>query len=105
SLSFAKRAGLDLAQTRDMLSQGAAGSWAFENYGPKILAADWSPGFKIAHQNKDFRYTLAVAKNLDAAVPMTQLCLQLLEKLEQEGHADWTTCALYAKMLEMGFVD
>lgn len=105
SLSFAKRAGLDLAQTRDMLSQGAAGSWAFENYGPKILAADWSPGFKIAHQNKDFRYTLAEAKNLDAAVPMTQLCLQLLEKLEHEGHADWTTCALYAKMLEMGFAD
>lgn len=103
SLAFAKRAGLDLAQTRDMLSAGAAGSWAFENYGPKILANDWSPGFKIAHQNKDFRYTIDEAKALDIAVPTTQLCLQLLEKLEHEGHADWTTCALYEKMLQMGF--
>ena len=30
SLAFAKRAGLDLAQTRELLARGAAGSWAFE---------------------------------------------------------------------------
>ncbi|MFX9097298.1 NAD-binding protein, partial [Acinetobacter baumannii] len=32
SLAFAQNAGLDIALTRDMLSGGAAGSWAFENY-------------------------------------------------------------------------
>jgi 3-hydroxyisobutyrate dehydrogenase-like beta-hydroxyacid dehydrogenase len=47
ALSFAQKAGLDLFQTRELLSGGAAGSWAFEHYGPKILARDWSPGFSI----------------------------------------------------------
>ncbi|MEQ1822471.1 MAG: NAD(P)-dependent oxidoreductase, partial [Fimbriimonadaceae bacterium] len=64
SLSFASRAGLDLAQTRELLSGGAAGSWAFENYGPKILAHDWSPGFSIINQRKDFAYCQEAAAQM-----------------------------------------
>jgi 3-hydroxyisobutyrate dehydrogenase len=101
ALSFAKKADLDLTQTRALVGGGAAGSWAFENYGPKILAEDWSPGFTVVNQRKDFRYVLEAAQSLEAAVPGTRLVDSLLAKLEEEGHGGWTTAALYKVLLQM----
>ena len=101
SLSFAKKAGLDVALTHDLLSGGAGGSWAFDNYGPKILAEDWTPGFSVKNQRKDFGYCINAAQSINAAVPGTLLVNRLLARLEMEGHEDWTTAALYKSMLEM----
>lgn len=103
ALSFADRAGLDLATTRELLAGGAAGSWAFENYGPKILNRDWSPGFSITNQRKDFGYCIDAARELDAAVPGTQLVDRLLAKLDEAGHGDWTTAALFEVLRSEGF--
>lgn len=100
-LSFAKKAGLDVAQIREMVGGGAGGSWAFENYGPKILNQDWSPGFSVKNQRKDFGYCFESAKAIDAAVPGTRLVDRLLAILEEEGHGEWTTAALYEIMLRM----
>ncbi|HMS55648.1 MAG TPA: NAD(P)-dependent oxidoreductase [Fimbriimonadaceae bacterium] len=94
-LAFAKRAGLDLEQAKSMIGSGAGGSWAFENYGPKILNQDWSPGFSIKNQRKDFAYTKDAAKDLEAQVPGTSLVDELLAILESEGHGEWTTAALF----------
>ncbi len=105
SLSFAKKAGLDLAQTRDLLGGGAAGSWAFDNYGPKVLAEDWSPGFSIKNQRKDFGYCAEAASELDAAIPGTLLVDRLLKALDEAGHAEWTTAALYQVLMDLGFKD
>jgi 3-hydroxyisobutyrate dehydrogenase-like beta-hydroxyacid dehydrogenase len=105
SLAFAQKAGLDVAQTKDIVGSGAAGSWAFDNYGPKVLMEDWTPGFSIKNQLKDFRYCREAAKDLDAAIPGTKVVQDLLQKLEDEGHGDWTTAALFAKLLELGPVD
>lgn len=102
ALSFAKKAGLDLEQTKNLLSGGAAGSWAFDNYGPKILSEDWSPGFTIKNQRKDFAYCLQSGREIEAALPGTELVDTLLEELEQEGHGDWTTAALYDLLNRMG---
>jgi 3-hydroxyisobutyrate dehydrogenase-like beta-hydroxyacid dehydrogenase len=101
SLSFAKKAGLDLAQIRELVGAGAAGSWAFDNYGPKILARDWTPGFTILNQRKDFEYCKEAAESYGAAIPGTRLVDDLLAKLEAEGHGGWTTAALFEQMLEM----
>ena len=98
SLAFASKAGLDLPQTRELLSGGAAGSWAFENYGPKILERDWSPGFTVENQRKDFAYVLEAAEKLGLDVPGTKLVDGLLAKLEDEGHGGWTTAALFEVM-------
>lgn len=102
SLSFAKKAGLDVAQIRELVGSGAGGSWAFEFYGPKILDQDWSPGFSVKNQRKDFGYCLQAAEEIDASLPGTQLVDQLLSLLEEEGHGEWTTAALYEIMLRMG---
>jgi len=101
-LSFAKKASLDPVQTRDMIGGGAAGSWAFENYGPKILAKDWTPGFSVKNQRKDFGYCRDAAKQVDAAIPCTDLVDSLLSQVPNE---EWTTAALYDVMVRMGAGD
>ena len=103
AMSFAKKAGLDLEQTRDLVSRGAAGSWAMENYGPQILKRDWSPGFSVKNQRKDFGYCKEAAGAVDAAIPGTVLVDQLLGRLEEQGHGEWTTSALFEVLSEMGF--
>jgi 3-hydroxyisobutyrate dehydrogenase-like beta-hydroxyacid dehydrogenase len=102
SLSFAKKAGLDVAQIRELVAGGAGGSWAFENYGPKILANDWTPGFSIVNQRKDFGYCQEAAQKIDAAIPGTDLVDRLLARLEEKGNGEWTTAALYEEMMRMG---
>jgi 3-hydroxyisobutyrate dehydrogenase-like beta-hydroxyacid dehydrogenase len=105
ALSFAKKAGLDVALTRELLAGGAGGSWAFDNYGPKILAEDWSPGFSILNQRKDFGYCREAAQSIDAAIPGTDLVDRLLKQLQDEGHGEWTTAALFDRMMRMGAAD
>lgn len=95
SLAFAEKAGVDVSLTREMLAGGAAGSWAFENYGPKVLARDWSPGFSIVNQRKDFGYCVEAAEALGLDLPMTELCDRLLEVLDKEGRGQETTCAVF----------
>lgn len=102
SLSFAKKAGLDVAQIRELVAGGAGGSWAFDNYGPKILAGDWTPGFSIVNQRKDFGYCEEAANQIGAAIPGTDLVDSLLYRLEEQGHGEWTTAALYKEMMRMG---
>lgn len=95
ALAFADKAGLDLAQTRELLAGGAAGSWAFDNYGPKILARDWSPGFSVKNQRKDFGYCFEAAETVGAVLPGIEVVDQLLAELDAEGHGEWTTAALF----------
>jgi 3-hydroxyisobutyrate dehydrogenase-like beta-hydroxyacid dehydrogenase len=95
SLAFAERAGLDISLTRDMLSGGAAGSWAFDNYGPKILTKDWSPGFSVRNQQKDLLYCLETAKSIGMELPGTDLVHQLLAKLQEQGRNEEATAALF----------
>lgn len=95
SLAFAERAGLDLQTTRDLLATGAAGSWAFENYGPKIIAKDWSPGFSVKNQRKDFGYCQESAEELNMSIPGTALIDSLLAELTAAGREEETTAALF----------
>ncbi|ARU40869.1 hypothetical protein CCB80_06805 [Armatimonadetes bacterium Uphvl-Ar1] len=95
SLAFAKKAGLDLATTRELLSTGAAGSWAFDNYGPKILANDHTPGFSIKNQRKDFAYCLESAAEIGLSIPQTELTDQLLSHFTNAGREEEATTALF----------
>lgn len=102
SLSFAEKAGLDVAQIRQLVGGGAGGSWAFENYGAMILARNWAPGFSIKNQRKDFGYCAEAASAIDAAIPCTELVDSLLARLQLAGHGELTTALLFEEMLRMG---
>ncbi len=95
ALAFAHASGLDLHQTRELVGSGAAGSWAFENYGPKILNRDWSLGFSIDNQVKDLEYCLQTAELMGMYVPGTQLVNNLLNIMREQGRGQDTTAALF----------
>jgi len=95
TLGFAKKAGLDLVQAREMIGSGAGGSWAFENYGPMILHRNWTPGFSIKNQRKDFGYCREAAEQLGAQIPATDLVDRLLAFMESQGKGELTTAVLY----------
>ena len=97
-LAFAEKAGLDLEQTRELVGSGAAGSWAFENYGPKILNRDWSPGFTIDNQLKDLDYCLSSANDIEASIPGAELVNRLLEEMRKNGDGGKTTAALFVHL-------
>ena len=101
SLAFASKAGLSLEQAHSMIGGGAGGSWAFENYGPKLLKHDWTPGFSVKNQRKDFGYCESAAQELGIEIPMTALVNQLLAKLSEAGREEDTTAALYDVYTEL----
>lgn len=102
-LSFAQKAGLDVAQARELIGGGAGGSWSFEHYGPKILARDWTPGFSVDNQLKDFVYCAQAAAEADAAIPTTLLAQHLLQLVRDLGQGANTTAILYELLLSLGF--
>lgn len=95
ALAFAEKAGLDVETTRDLLAGGAAGSWALDHYGPKIVARDWTPGFSVENQLKDLGYCNEAAREVDANVPGTWLVASLLGVLESKGRGGEATAALF----------
>lgn len=95
SLGFAAKAGLNLEQAHSMIGGGAGGSWAFQFYGPKILNQDWTLGFSIKNQLKDFRYCEAAAKDLQMTLPFTNKVEELLEEFAKTGREEQTTAALF----------
>lgn len=52
SLLYAHRAGLDSQAVVQAIGAGAAGSWAMNNLGPRVVARDFAPGFMIQHMTK-----------------------------------------------------
>lgn len=102
ALAFAETAGLDLETTRELLNTGAAGSWAFTHYGPKIVRRDWTPGFSINHQNKDLDYCLREAETLGIELPGTEVLHRLLSKMQAGGRGAETTAALFEELLQEG---
>lgn len=91
---FAKRVGLDPQVMLKAVSGGAAGSWALENLGPRMLNRDFAPMFMIDLQQKDLRITLDTAYAQKAALPGTALVNQLLAANQAAGEGREGTQAL-----------
>lgn len=85
ALLFAQAAGLDLDQTIEALSGGAAGSWMFKHRGPQCVARDWRPGFTIDLQQKDLRLVLEAADEFGVPTLGTHTCYQLYRALQKQG--------------------
>ncbi len=73
ALLVAEAAGLDPLATQQVLGEGAAASRLFKTKMPKIYARDFSPQFQLGLMEKDLRYFLALAQELDRPVPIAAL--------------------------------
>jgi 3-hydroxyisobutyrate dehydrogenase len=100
-LNFAKKAGLDIGKLIDSLSAGAASSWSLVNLGPRMAKRDFAPGFKVKLLQKDLRYVLSSASEMNAPLPATALVHQLYKRLEEEGLGEVGTQALLTAIEQM----
>jgi 3-hydroxyisobutyrate dehydrogenase len=85
ALLYGYRAGLDLERVLESVASGAAGSWSLSNYGPRMLAGDFEPGFVVEHFIKDMGIALAEARRMRLALPGLALAQQLYIALEAQG--------------------
>lgn len=99
AIVFAKRAGLDPATMLAAVSKGAAGSWALDNLGPRMLQGDFKPMFMVDLQQKDLRIVLNAAREDSLPLPGTALVNQLLAANQAAGEGREGTQAL-VKTLE-----
>ena len=88
-LRLAKASGLDLPTTIQAVGSGAAGSWAWNNLGPKISVEDMTPGFMIKLQQKDMRLASELLQELGLDTPGTQLTLACSQRHCRWGSAIW----------------
>ena len=87
ALALARKAGLDLAQTVDILSQGAAASKMLEVRGPKMVEGRFDPLMKIDLFLKDIRLIVEAGEELGAKLPLTRAMQELYAAALAGGQA------------------
>ena len=105
ALLYAHRAGLDPATVLESVAGGAAGSWSLTNYGPRMLAGDFAPGFMVDHFVKDMGIALAEARRLRLSLPGLALAEQLYVALQAQGGGRRGTHALVLALASLSGVD
>ncbi|MFR4507397.1 MAG: NAD(P)-dependent oxidoreductase [Enterococcus avium] len=93
-LIYAKAANLDVEKVLETLGGGAAQNWSMSNYAPRILKADYSPGFFVKHFIKDLKIALDEAEKMHLNLPATKLATELYERLADQGFDNDGTQAL-----------
>ena len=96
-LLYAARVGLDVEQVLASVASGAAGSWALSNLAPRVVAANFAPGFLVDHFVKDLGIALAEAQRARPALPGLALAHQLYVALQaQDRGRDGTQTLVHA---------
>ena len=93
-LMLGVKSGLDMEKLLSVVSAGSAGSWMLSNLGPKMLARDFEPGFKVKLQQKDLRLALGAAEALQLPLPGTSLVHQMFSAVEASGMGEKGTQSL-----------
>jgi 3-hydroxyisobutyrate dehydrogenase len=95
ALAYAEGAGIDRTRMIETISTGAAASWSLSNYGPRIIAGNFEPGFYIKHFVKDMEIALAAATEMGLETPGLEKALALYRRCVDEGLGEKGTQALY----------
>jgi 3-hydroxyisobutyrate dehydrogenase len=96
AMSVALAAGLDPEATRELLGEGAAGSRLVKTKIPKMAAGDFSPQFQLGLMEKDLRYFLGLAQELDRPAPVAALVRSQMQAARRAGLGGQDVSALFA---------
>ena len=85
AVRFAEANELDAAVMIEAVKGGAAGSWQLANLGPRMVKADYAPGFMVDLLQKDLRLVLEAGDR--SAVPLlgTGVVRQLMTSAQSMG--------------------
>jgi 3-hydroxyisobutyrate dehydrogenase len=105
ALLYGYKAGLDLDKVMEAVAGGAAGSWSLSNYGPRMLAGNFEPGFVVEHFVKDMGIALAEARRMNLALPGLALAQQLYIALMAQGKGRKGTQSLILALAALSDVE
>ncbi|MGE0802074.1 MAG: NAD(P)-dependent oxidoreductase [Lautropia sp.] len=85
ALAVGEAAGLKAQQMFDLLSEGAVGSRLIKSKIPKMTGRDFTPQFQLALMEKDLRYFLALAQEVDRPTPVASIARSQLLSARRDG--------------------
>jgi 3-hydroxyisobutyrate dehydrogenase len=91
----AEAANLDRDAALEVLNEGAAGSRAMKTKLPKIFKRDFTPQFQLELMDKDLRYFLALAQELDCPVPIASLVRSQYQSAKRAQLGKLDSCAVF----------
>ena len=100
SLAFARKAGLDIGEVVEVISQGAAGSWQMANRHKTMAAGEFEHGFAVDWMRKDLAICLAAGDEIGAPLPVTALVDQFYKEVQSMGGGRWDTSSLIARLVK-----
>lgn len=95
---FAQKAGLDVDQVVEVISQGAAQSWQMENRAGTMARDEFEFGFAVDWMRKDLNIALDTARDLGARLPLTALVDQFYADVQHLGGGRWDTSSLLRRL-------
>jgi 3-hydroxyisobutyrate dehydrogenase len=104
-LLYGYKAGLNLEKVLEAVASGAAGSWSLSNYGPRMMAGNFDPGFFVTHFLKDMGIALQEARRMGLALPGLALAEQLYQAVAAQGHDRKGTHSLMLALAQLSGID
>jgi 3-hydroxyisobutyrate dehydrogenase-like beta-hydroxyacid dehydrogenase len=101
-LNFAERAGLDIPELVEVISQGAAGSWQMVNRHKTMAEGKFDYGFAVDWMRKDLGICLKTGDEIGASLPVTALVDQFYKDVQAMGGRRWDTSSLIARLRSPG---
>jgi 3-hydroxyisobutyrate dehydrogenase len=98
-IQFGLKAGLNMEDTVDVISKGAAGSWQMENRHKTMIANKFDFGFAVDLMRKDLGICLAEARRNGSLLPVTALVDQFYAEVQKMGGNRWDTSSLIARLM------
>jgi 3-hydroxyisobutyrate dehydrogenase len=91
----AEAAGLDRDATMEVLAEGAAGCRLMKTKLPKIFKRDFTPQFYLELMEKDLRYFLQLAQDLDRPAPIASLIRSQYQAAKRAQFGKLDSCAVF----------
>lgn len=98
ALAFGQKAGLDMTQVLNVISQGAASSWQMVNRGPTMIADQFDFGFAVDWMRKDLGLVLDEGRRIGARLPATALVDQFYADVQALGGGRLDTSSLIQRL-------
>lgn len=98
ALAFGQKAGLDMHQVLQVITQGAATSWQMQNRGPTMVDDQFDFGFAVDWMRKDLGLCLDEARRQGASLPATALIDQFYADIQAQGGGRWDTSSLIRRL-------
>ena len=91
----AEAAGVERDAALEILGEGAAGSRLLKAKLPKMFKRDFAPQFQLELMEKDLRYFLLLAQELDRPVPLASLVRSQFQAARRGALGKLDSCAVF----------